>query len=271
MPSSVDRSAVSTVGLDAVPVVQFRRLVPQPLRRRGRPAPGRGRPGEPPGEGRADARRGSRNQCSRHTRHAIRAGQPPGAGGPCDAASGWSASPAASTRGSSSGSRVRARKRKPPSPRGRGGARSRISSPARSRPARSPAGTRPGAACPVNRLTQPRSPSQPANVRQGMRARVHLQHQRPGRPASARRSRAPLTSTPRVVRFSPKTPPGSSRPSSALPAVQVLPGEGVDGLVVAAVVAQVADGVAASPLPPTPLGPGAATPPARRPGACRCR
>ena len=66
---------------------------------------------------------------------------------------------------------------------------------------------------------------------------------------------ASLTSMPAVVRFSPNCPSRIVAAELARPPVEVLAGEGVDGLVDAAVVLGVGDLVAVEPEPARPHGP----------------
>ena len=108
----------------------------------------------------------------------------------------------------------------------------------------------PGAPCSVNRRTQCGSSIQRLERhardarRRHLRARTARRRRRRLEPPSARRSRAPVTSTPPVVRFSPNVPGGSGRPSSRDQSPQVLARVGVHRLVAAAVVPAVEHRVA---------------------------
>ena len=111
-----------------------------------------------------------------------------------------------------------------PSRRGPAGARSRPGPRRGSRPAGSPAGTRPARAFCVNRLTQRRSPRCPWKVPHGIRAAVTSSTTsepiRQRSPIARRTRRAPS-----VVRFSPNAPSASVRAQLALPGVEVLAGD----------------------------------------------
>ena len=110
------------------------------------------------------------------------------------------------------------------------------------RPGTTTARYAPGRPCATNRLTHPFSPIHAAKFAHGMRGPVTSRTTSPTRQRSP--TRAPSTSRPSVVRFSPKMPSVSGLPSSSAPVVELLAGHRVDGLPRPAVVPARADLVA---------------------------